>query len=134
MSHLMHTLEHLCGQLAALPGVQSCKVGLEANISPADYPMIRIVPSDMRPHGIIGTSRMDCEALIYFGHPIQPFDDEPDDEGRTRLPKLYAALLNLDDTIRGVVWDNGGQCFETILDEDRLDTYKLMALKVKLVG
>ena len=30
--------------------------------------------------------------------------------------------------------EHGGECFETVLDEDRLDTYKLMALRVRLVG
>lgn len=130
---VMTNLEGLRDQLALLSGVQTCRIGLEANISPDDYPIVRIVPSDLRPHGAIGY-RMDCEALIYFGRPIQPFDDTPDDAGRVRLEKLYAALLRMDLDIRAVVEAAGGQCFETVLDEDRLDTYKLMALKVRLVG
>lgn len=132
-NHVMAQLDHLRAQLGALPGIKTCKIGMEANISPDDYPLIRIVPSDLKPHGTIGF-RLDCEALIYFGQPIAPFDDEPDDAGRVRLEKLYAALFNLDDTIRAVVYDLGGNCFETVLDEDRLDTYKLMALRVRLVG
>jgi len=130
---IMATLEALRDRLELLPGVQSCKIGLEANISPDDYPIIRIVPSDLRPHGTTGY-RLDCEALIYFGQPIQPFDDVPDAAGRVRLEKLYAALLDMDLTIRDTVYANSGQCFETVLDEDRLDTYKLMALKVRVVG
>ena len=58
----------------------------------------------------------------------------PDDAGRVRLEKLYAALFDVDDTIRTTVYHHGGECFETVLDEDRLDTYKLMALRVRLVG
>ena len=94
---------------------------------------MRIVPSDLRPHGTIGY-RMDCEALIYFGQPIQPFDDTPDDAGRVRLEKLYAALLGMDLAIRAAVEASGGQCFKTVLDENRLETYKRMALKVWVVG
>ncbi len=131
--NVMGQLENLRRQLGALPGVKTCKIGMEANISPDDYPIVRLVPSDLKPHGTIGY-RLDCEALIYFGQPIQPFDDTPDDGGRVRLEKLYAALFDMDDAIRGVVYDHGGQCFETVLDEDRLDTYKLMALRVRLVG
>lgn len=132
-NHVMLQLDNLRGQLAALPGVKTCKIGMEANISPDDYPLIRIVSSYLKPHGTIGY-RLDCEALIYFGHPIAPFDDVPDDAGRVRLEKLYAALFDMDETIRNTVYDHGGKCFETVLDEDRLDTYKLMALRVMLVG
>lgn len=31
-------------------------------------------------------------------------------------------------------YDHGGQCFETVLDEDRLDAYKLMALRVQVIA
>lgn len=130
---VMAVLETLRDQLAALPGVQSCKIGMEANISPDDYPIVRIVPSDLKPHGTIGY-RLDCEALIYFGQPIAPFDDVPDGAGRTRLEKLYAALFEMDEAIRNTVYEHGGMCFETVLDEDRLDTYKLMALRVRVIG
>ena len=95
--------------------------------------MIRIVPSELKPSGAIGC-RMACEGLIYFGWAIQPFDDTPDHAGRVRLEKLYAALLGMDERIRTVVGAQGGQCFDTILDEDRLETYKLMAVKVRVVG
>lgn len=133
MSGIMPTLDGLRDALAQLPGVQTCRIGLEANLSPDDYPMIRIVPSEIKPHGTIGT-RYDCEALLYYGQPIQPFDDEPDDGGRVRLEKQYAALLAMDGAIRAQVENLGGQCFETVMDEDRLDTYKLMALKVRLLA
>ena len=42
---MMTMLESLRDALAGVPGVQSCKVGLEDNITPDDYPIIRIVPS-----------------------------------------------------------------------------------------
>ncbi len=89
-SGVIPALEGLCNQLAQLPGVKTCRIGLGANIG-------------------------------------------PDNAGRVRLEKLYAALLGMDLVIRSAVETSGGQCFETVLDEDRLDTYKLMALKVRVV-
>ena len=130
---IMQHLEGLRDKLAQLPGVQSCKIGLEANINPADYPMIRLVPSDMRPHAEL-KYRMDCECLIYFGQALQPFDDAPDSKGRTRLEKVYAALLQMDADIRLIARSRFIECMETVLDEDRLETYKLMALRVKING
>lgn len=72
---------------------------------------------------------MRCEALIYFGAPIQAFDDVPDAGGRVRLEKLYASLFDMDAAIRGAVVALGGGVTDTVLDEDRLDTYKLMAVR-----
>lgn len=131
---IMAGLQALRDALACLPGVATCAIGLEADLCPADYPMIRIVPSELKPSGPLGCARMQVEALIYFGQPIQPFDDEPDAAGRTRLQKRYAALLAMDESIREVVNHQAGQVMETIMDEDRLETYKLMALRVRLLG
>lgn len=120
-------LEYYAGQTF------TCRIGLEANITPEDYPIIRIVPSKIEPYGAIGY-RNKCEALVYFGTQIQPFDDAPDGDGRVRLEKLYAALFKMDAAIRDTIHAAGGQCFETTLDEDRLDTYKLMAVRFTLVA
>lgn len=65
---------------------------------------------------------------------IQPFDDVPDGEGRTRLEKLYSALLGMEGNIRTALHQNGANYLETITDEDRLDTYKLMAVRCEVEG
>ena len=49
MSGIMPTLDGLRDALAQLPGVQTCRIGLEANLSPGDYPMIlnpAVLPPD----------------------------------------------------------------------------------------
>jgi hypothetical protein len=77
--------------------------------------------------------------LIYFGMPIQGFDDTPDSGGRVRLEKVYAALFAMEAAIlakcnpppAGVVII---RYLGTITDEDRLDTYKLMAARVEVEG
>ena len=51
--------------MALIAGVASCKIGLESNISPADYPLIRVVPSRLTPGKPYGNRTI--ETLIYFG-------------------------------------------------------------------
>lgn len=129
---MMTMLESLRDALADITGVQSCKIGLEDNISPDDYPIVRVVPSRLENGHTI--KRRKAEVLIYFGLPIQPFDDTPDSGGRVRMEKLYAALFAMEEEIRRIVYLNRGFYRETITDEDRLDTYKLMAVRADIEG
>lgn len=139
---MMDLLTVLRDALASIPGVMSCKIGLEDAISPDDYPIIRVVPSELNPGignlaGGYRTRRADV--LIYFGMPIQPFDDVSDAGGRVRLEKLYAALFDMEAAIisklspppAGIVRT---EYLTTITDEDRLDTYKLMAVRCEVEG
>lgn len=121
---MMALLESLRDSLAALPGVASCRIGLEANISPADYPLIRVVPSRLVDGVAISRRRAEC--LIYFGV------DTSEAEGG--LEAVYAALFALETEIRAVINQAGGLCRETITDEDRLETYKVMAVRCEVEG
>lgn len=115
-------------KLATVQGVKSCKVGLEANMTPDAYPMVRIVPSVMRAGPTVGTREV--EALVYFGQPIHEFA-----EGG--LEALYTSLLDFEAklmTALSSVPNVTAYYTETVLDEDRVDAYKLMALRVRLVG
>jgi hypothetical protein len=139
---MMDLLEAIKTSLATIPGVTSCRIGLEDNITPDDYPLIRIVPSNMQPgqatvSGTMLTRR--GEILIYFGMPVQPFDDTADGSGRVRLEKVYAALFDLEaDILTKLMSTPAGilaaRYRETITDEDRLDTYKLMAIRCEVEG
>jgi hypothetical protein len=129
---MMQPLEALRDQLALIPGIETCKIGIEKGMTAADYPIIRIVPTTVRHGDIIGMRAV--EVMIYFGKPIEEFDEEPDDEGRVRLEKLYAALFDLEVTIIEILSVMGGEYEETLLDEDRLDTYKLMAIRATVEG
>jgi hypothetical protein len=120
---MMTALETVRDALALIPGTASCKIGLEANISPADYPMIRLVPARIipgRPY-----SARECETLIYFGAPITK------SEG---METVYESLFALEAEILTVLKAQGARYRETITDEDRLDAYKLMALRVDITG
>mgnify|MGYP000494068992 FL=1 len=120
---MMAALEGLRDELAAIDGVASCKVGLEANIGPGDYPMIRLVPARITP-GRPYHAR-ECETLIYFGAPIA------NSEG---MEAVYTSLFALEAEILAVLRAQGARYRETITDEDRLDAYKLMAIRADIVG
>lgn len=117
----MTTLEAVRDALADIAGVASCKIGLEPNISPADYPLIRLVPSRLTPGKPYGNRTI--ETLIYFG------TQTATSEG---LETVYENLFTLESAIIAAVQDFGGRYRETITDEDRLDAYKLMTIRCEL--
>lgn len=111
--------------LAGVAGVATCKIGMEANISPDDYPMVRLVPSVVRNGPYLGRQ---CDLTIYFGQPIHEFTDG--------LESLYASLFALESEIMVAVRATGLNAAydETVLDEDRLEAYKIMALRFLVTG
>jgi hypothetical protein len=120
---MMTTLETARDALAAITGVASCKIGLEANISPLDYPMIRLVPARIVPgrpyHG------REAETLIYFGA------QTTNSEG---LEQVYEDLFALEAEILNVLRSLDARYRETVTDEDRLDAYKLMVIRADLLA
>ena len=122
----MTALAALKTALGLVTGVASCKIGLESNMTPADYPMVRIVPSLSRNSELLGSR--ETETLIYFGKPIHEFE--------AGLEDLYQELYNMEAALIEAAETSGVYCQykETIADEDRVDGYKLMALRVMVRG
>lgn len=123
----MDTLRALRDAMATVPGVATCRVGMEANLTPDDYPMVRLVPSVIRFAEVIGRRR--CELLVYFGQPLHEFD--------AGLEELYAELLDMESALLTAAQAAPGlyvEYLETVLDEDRIDAYKLMALRLVVEG
>lgn len=119
----MTALENARDALAGIPGVVSCKVGIEPNLSPADYPMIRVVPSRVttgKPY-----SGSTIETLIYFGAQLTT------SEG---LESVYSALSDMHDEIKAVIGTLQGRYIELVTDEDRLDAYKIMYVRCELAS
>jgi hypothetical protein len=115
--------------LSSLEGVKTAKIGLEANMTPDDYPMVRIVPSRIS-NGPALTRRM-TEALVYFGQPVHEFEDGLEEQWRVLLDMEAAILAALREPIAGV---SHIKYLETVLDEDRLEAYKMMALRVEITA
>lgn len=114
-------LETLRDNMEDIDCVKTCKIGIETGISPADYPLIRLVPARMTP----GTpyNRRTAEVSVYFGVNIT------ESEG---LEYVYQQLLVLEAEIIKTIKASGGKYIETITDEDRLDTYKLMFIRFEI--
>lgn len=120
-------LQALRDALAVVPGVATCKIGMEANMTPADWPMVRLVPSTVRDSQVLG--RRSIDLLIYFGQAAHEFT--------AGLEALYADLFAMEAALLAAAFAVPGifvQYQETVLDEDRLDAYKLMALRVMVEG
>lgn len=124
---MMPALTALREQLAAVPGVATCRIGMEADLRPSDYPMVRLVPASLTDSRVIGRRR--CELTVYFGQPIEEFDGG--------LEAQYASLFEMESallTAAQATPDVWVQYVETVLDEDRVDAYKLMALRLVVEG
>lgn len=107
--------------LAALDDVASCRVGFEEPISPADYPLVRLVPSRFTPGRAVGYRT--CELLVYFGDAIA------NSEG---LEEVYRGLFAMEKRIIDTLRPLGARYVETLTDEDRLSSYKLMVIRCEL--
>lgn len=115
--------------LKAVPGVKTCKIGMEPDITPADYPLVRIVPSKIT-DGVPRIGPRECEALIYFGRPIHDFTDGLE----AVYEDLFAFEQKLLTAARAATAVASLVHLETILDEDKVEAYKLFALRVRIVG
>lgn len=123
--------------LATIPSIASCKIGLEANITPSDYPLIRIVPTRLTPEDEVGNSAT-LEVTVYFGDALLESSDG--------LETVYAGLFTLEAAIREAIlftakrtaWLAGNtmtaRYVDTLLDSDQLPHYKIMASRFEVVG
>lgn len=118
---MLAALETARDALAGIAGIVSCKIGSEPNISPNDYPLIRLVPVRILPgrpyHG------RSAEVNIIFGV------DTTRSEG---LELVYQEMFALEDKILTVLKTLGGRYLETLTDNDSLPTYKMMAIRCEL--
>lgn len=115
------TLDELCGEIEKIDFVRTVKIGIEPNISPEDYPLVRVVPQRLTPTAPYNQRLV--ETGIYFGANTLANDG---------MEKVYDDLFYLEEEIIKVVKAMGGKYFETLTDEDRLDTYKLMYIRADL--
>ena len=122
---------------AVLPGIASCQIGLEANTTPSDYPLIRIVPTRLAPEDDVGHDAT-LDVTVYFGDALLESSDG--------LETVYAGLFTLEAAIREAIlftakrtaWlaENTmtARYVDPLFDEDRLPHYKMMASRFAVVG
>ena len=114
--------------LADITGVETCKVGIESNMSPADYPMVRVVPTRLVPGKPYG--HRTAEVSIYFGMNVGATQDDGTTFG---LEYVYKSLASLEGDIITTIKEEGHKYIDTVTDEDRLDTFKLMLVRCEVI-
>ena len=140
MATPMDLLRYLRTALAAVAGVQTCRIGLEAGIVPDDYPIVRIVPAELTvpdfARNLPAMSVRAVECLIYFGKPLQEFEGN-DDGSEAGMEGLYDELFTMERALIDALPKTGpysARYVETITDEDRGEAFKMMALRVVVMG
>jgi hypothetical protein len=111
--------------LATIAGVTTCKIGIESGLSPADYPMIRVVPQSATHAAAL--TRKKLMAYVFFGMAAAESDNGLED--------VYEDLCSLEETIVDKLETStkyAAQWTETIFDEDVLDDYKVMCAKFEV--
>ncbi len=83
-----------------------------------------MVPSRVQDYVTLGRRMAEC--LVYFGVGVS--------ETEGGLEDVYTALFEMEDRVRAAIAQAGGLYRETITDEDRLETYKVMAVRREVVG
>lgn len=131
------TLTLIKETLAGIPNVASCAIGIEANVTAASYPLIRIVPTRLQAEDP-DMAKATLELTVYFGNALL--------EAADGLETVYEELLELEARIREAVlftapraaWEAGNRLtvthLDTVFDEDRLPHYKLMASRFEVKG
>jgi len=90
MNAINNVLDSMKRKLSAIKGVTTCKVGLEANISPKDYPIVRIKVAGFRKSDKVGSTRI-ADLWVYFGLPLV--------EGATSLETILSKLLEMEELV-----------------------------------
>lgn len=126
---MMAVLESIRDAMKAVAGVKTCKIGNEADITPADYPLVRIVPTKLT-DGVPRGAARECECWIYLGLPVHEFTEglEAVYEKLFEFEQLLLAAARKADGVGSIVY------FETVFDEDKIEAFKMLAMRVKIVG
>lgn len=114
-------------RLTAVDGVASCKIGREHAISPADYPLVRLVLSRIADAENLSDSA--AEVQVFFGVPIH--------ESADGLEAVYAASLDMRARLLDALQSaDTFTCMhhETIADEDKVEAFKMYSMRVTIEG
>ncbi len=114
------SLDLIAQEIIKIEYVNSVGIGIEPNLAPQDYPMVRIVPQRFLPGKY--NNRV-CECGFFFGMATT------DAAGRE---EVYKMLFELERDLIKIIKEQGGRYFETVTDESALDTYKLMYIRADL--
>lgn len=125
MSNLNTVLVAMKDRLKVIPNVATCKIGLEANRTPADYPLIRLVPMSIK-NGTASAWRT-AEVNIYFGLPLV--------EGDVTIDQITADLIDMEQTIIDATKEGDSYkstYIRTLFSDSQVEHYKIMAIQLEV--
>lgn len=128
MTKAMDLLNLVKARLDGIEDVKTCQIGIEPDISPADYPIIRIVPAKAARTDQPLCSRRNYDLLVYFAAALDAFDG---------MSVVYDALFEIEHEIITRMESGDGfrlRYVETIADEDRLPTFKVFVSRFEAIG
>jgi hypothetical protein len=112
--------------LEVIPGITSCAIGIEANLTADAYPLIRIVPTLLRDTANNARDTMDVD--VYYAQLAQEFD--------AGLQGIYSWLLAQEAAIKDAMLASCQGFFveyrETQFDEDSLPGVKAFVSKFSI--
>ena len=111
--------------LDQIAGVTTCRIGLEPDIAPEDYPIIRIVPVRIEKGG--HNSRRSAAITVYVAVDVDAFE--------SGMGAVYDALLDLEAQILERMRGGGGwraAHVDTLFDDQVREHYQVMACRFSL--
>lgn len=116
---------------STIPGLTTCRIGIEMPIVPESYPMLRIVLSETRDSEQGNPFKPLMGVLVYYGEFVRPLD-----EGG--IDAQYEWLLAMEAAIKTAIIPVGrgwkAHWVETVWDEDRIPGFKLFASRFEVWG
>lgn len=125
-----NSLKAIRDALAGAGGAKTCKIGFEDEISPDDYPIIRIVPYSTK--SSVGFYGETLECVIFFGDAVDQSTRDEENEP-IKLEGVYEVQLDMKDEILSRLRFEAGPSVHykgMTFDADRIAGFKLQAIMI----
>lgn len=120
-------LEDMREKLSLIEGVNTCKIGIEATISPVDYPIVRIVPTRLID---VSVTEHKLEVVIYYGRPIH--------ESNEGVSGVLMQLFEMENQIKVALKNGNGykaKFIDTVTDDQDVEEhFKLFASRFEVMA
>ena len=120
-------LTHLKQILTPINDIKTVKIGIEKDLNPTNYPMIRIVPTKSTKGDALGSEITQIDILV--GGNLDAFDGlEANYTQLNEWEESIKTILATNDDVATFIWQ------DTIHDEDKLLAVKLLIMDVLAIS
>lgn len=120
-------LEDMRSKLELIDGVKTCRIGIEAALSPVDYPIVRIVPTRLID---VSVTEQKLEVVVYYGRPIH--------ESTEGVSGVLMQLFEMEDQIKAALKTGAGykaKHIDTVTDDQDVEEhFKLFASRFEVMA